>query len=717
MPTPAQHPLLIAAREWHDAGFAVIPSHEDGSKRPFGPWKQYQSTRPTWDQVEGWLSSDRYTGIGVLTGQASGGAEMVELEGPMDAAVERLNAVMAKAREFGDAGVQDLLLEITRGCVEESAGGGLHLFIVVTDGPALGNTKLAMSADGKVIAETRGEGGFVIVAPTTARNGHREGTAYLFANGGHPSKTVHVTAEQRDMMHLLFSAALDQAPVPVAPAVAPTPPSSTYEGTSALDAFRATPWAEILVPAGWTYSHSDTERDYWVRPGKTVAEGTSASTIEDGPMVNFSTSLGNWPTDVGMSKGQVYALLHHGGDVSAAARDLSAQGFGDAHTVAPLPAWEMPEQGSTEPPTLTAEDRDLHALAVARKYAELRILEDARGLLATSKVGAAPDLNAHSLADFLAEPDQPQQYRVDGLWPAEGRVLLAAAAKSGKTTMVAANLLPSLVDGRQFLGRYDAQKVSGRVVLLNMEVGENTLRRWMRDAGIDNTDAVSVANLRGKGSALTLATEQGRERVAAFLRSLEAEVVILDPLAPVLASLGLDENSNADVAQFFAWWSEALHLAGVADDLVVHHAGHAGQRSRGASRLLDEPDAVWTLTREADEDSGEFSRIDPVRYLSAFGRDVEMPPEALAFDPVDKSLALTGKDKAEMKGERRVNEVLAAFDKSPISKATIKERVKGNGAAVGKLVDELVARGVLTETGRGPTGYRLLFPVDRLETS
>ena len=41
MADPAS-PLLDAARAWHDAGFCVIPSHEDGSKRPFGQWKKYQ---------------------------------------------------------------------------------------------------------------------------------------------------------------------------------------------------------------------------------------------------------------------------------------------------------------------------------------------------------------------------------------------------------------------------------------------------------------------------------------------------------------------------------------------------------------------------------------------------------------------------------------------------------------------------------------------------
>lgn len=304
-------------------------------------------------------------------------------------------------------------------------------------------------------------------------------------------------------------------------------------------------------------------------------------------------------------------------------------------THTPEPTDNTDDQAPSEP---TALD-----LAVSRRLTELIITERAREKLATIKAGTAPALDGINLHDFLNQPDEDNHYRVDGLWPAEGRVLLAAAAKSGKTTLVAANLIPSLVDGTPFLGRYDTQPTTGTVVLLNMEVGPNTLRGWMRASGITATDKVVVGNLRGAASALQLSSNAGRERTAAFLRDIGAEVVILDPLAPILATIGLDENSNADVAQFFAWWTETLHLAQVRDDVVVHHTGHAGDRSRGASRLLDEPDAIWTLTRGKDTDPTEddvYGQIAP-RYLGAYGRDVELAPHRLQFDPATHRLTMT----------------------------------------------------------------------------
>jgi hypothetical protein len=342
--------------------------------------------------------------------------------------------------------------------------------------------------------------------------------------------------------------------------------------------------------------------------------------------------------------------------------------------------------------------------AVHRRFADLRVNDDAKTMLAAVKAGQAPTLDGLPLVDFLAQPDEAERYRVEGLWPAEGRVLLAAAAKSGKTTMVVGNLIPALVDGRPFLGRFNVTPVAGRVVLFNMEVGPRTLRGWMRRAGINATNQVEVVNLRGKASALALGSDEGRRRLADYLARQQAEVVILDPLAPVLASLALDENSNADVAVFFAWWSEALGLAGVTDDLVVHHTGHAGERSRGASRLLDEPDAIWTLTKMKDTDGDEADPIGMAgpRFLAAYGRDVDLIAEGLAFDSATGGLILTGKGRRET-GSALVESLIweGLQDGLPRSKNDIVTLIGKKRDIVLPAIDRLAAAGRITETGGG----------------
>jgi hypothetical protein len=222
---------------------------------------------------------------------------------------------------------------IYHGCAETSAGGGLHIFVKVIDGPVPGNTKLAGTPD-KVVAETRGEGGFVIVWPTPGRTGHDPGAAYLLLPNAHPDNAATVTATELEWIHAVFADAFGgwKEPAKAAPtSPAQIPASAAPSGLSPFDDYRQrVTWRDILEPAGWTHHSRDAEHDYWTRPGKDKRDGHSASTIEDGPFYLFSSTVTGMPIEQGLSKGQVYAHLHHGGDLSAATRQLRTAGYGDA---------------------------------------------------------------------------------------------------------------------------------------------------------------------------------------------------------------------------------------------------------------------------------------------------------------------------------------------------------------------------------------------------
>ena len=377
MADPA-NPLLDAAHAWHTAGFCVIPSHEDGSKRPFRQWKEYQTTRPDWPTLERWLLTGRYTGIGLIMGQASGNAEMIEIEGP-DLHV-RLGTLYDYAKTLDDKddlGATDLVSRTYNGCSELSGGNGLHIFVKVTDGPVPGNQKLA-STDNKVITETRGEGGFVIVWPTPARHGHDDGAVYMLLPDTSPDNTAQVTSEELDLLHFVFGQAFGglndttTAPTP-RHTTAPTPrhtttPQPTMTGLSPLDDYRQrTTWRDILEPAGWTHHSEDNEHDYWTRPGKPTGEGHSASTIEDGPFYLFSTSVPNIPHQVGLSKGDIYAHLHHQGDLSTATTALRDKGYGDTHNTLTNwnPAAAISDTFWTAHPTLTTIRQAAHSRTVS----------------------------------------------------------------------------------------------------------------------------------------------------------------------------------------------------------------------------------------------------------------------------------------------------------------------------------------------------------------
>ena len=60
-----------------------------------------------------------------------------------------------------------------------------------------------------------------------------------------------------------------------------------------------------------------------------------------------------------------------------------------------------------------------------------------------------------------------------------------------------ANLLRSLVDGHDFLGRLNVDPVQ-RVVLIDTELDERMPRRRLRDQNVNNRAAIDVLYLRGR---------------------------------------------------------------------------------------------------------------------------------------------------------------------------------------------------------------------------
>lgn len=61
--------FLDAANLYASYGFSVVPI-EPGLKRPPFPWKKYQETLPTKDELKKWFSKDRFQ-IGIVTGRLS----------------------------------------------------------------------------------------------------------------------------------------------------------------------------------------------------------------------------------------------------------------------------------------------------------------------------------------------------------------------------------------------------------------------------------------------------------------------------------------------------------------------------------------------------------------------------------------------------------------------------------------------------------------------
>jgi putative DNA primase/helicase len=211
---------LAAAINWHDIGACVLPVKADGTKAPaVMSWTQYQRERMPIDQLEAMLARNPKLGLGIVCGAVSGNLEMLEFEGRAVA-----EGIYDEFVEICRAsGLGEVLDRITCGYTEQSPSGGHHIVYRVTGGPVPGNTKLArrpateaelVAKPGekyKVFIETRGEGGFVVVAPSCGPV-HSTGQPWQLTAGG-PDQMVTITVEERDA---LFGIArmLDRMPRP-----------------------------------------------------------------------------------------------------------------------------------------------------------------------------------------------------------------------------------------------------------------------------------------------------------------------------------------------------------------------------------------------------------------------------------------------------------------------------------------------------------------------
>lgn len=360
--------LLVAALAAHDAGLSVVRVRADGTKAPAGQWKQYQSSRAERAVVEEWFTPPALAGLGVICGAVSGDLEMIELEGRLMADDGSRRFATACRR----AGLELLLRRLVNGFAVSSPSGGLHLYYRV-DGPAVGNTKLARNAAHETLIETRGEGGFVVLPPSSGTV-HPSGKPWR-VRAPHNSFAAMptITVAERDALHAV-ARSFDEAPAPIVPSpveVTQRAPHRRYAGGAvggswmdAVEAHLSATWTMLglLEHYGWTRAYVDRHgRMLVTRPGKD--DGVSGSVNPNDRLAVFSTST-PFVAYTGVGPAPTYGLLdvvaayEHAGDRQEAGRRIATETGILAHWQAErspvlavrTPAGIDPETGEVEQP-------------------------------------------------------------------------------------------------------------------------------------------------------------------------------------------------------------------------------------------------------------------------------------------------------------------------------------------------------------------------------
>lgn len=277
----------------------------------------------------------------------------------------------------------------------------------------------------------------------------------------------------------------------------------------------------------------------------------------------------------------------------------------------------LPKQEANVEPTPPADLRRMKR--VLDMVENIDIVEEAKDYRVARDKPEFVEPPFFALPDLMALPEVVTDYKITDLWPAEGNVLFAAPAKFGKSTVVM-NLLRSLMHGTPFLGFFKCPELANgeSLLLIDLEMSQSRVSSELRAQGLINNTGLFVAPLRGAAKAFDIMDSEVRAHWVNLCKQHNVKTLILDPLAPLLGYLNIDENDNTMVNRFFQQLDEFKKEAGIREMMVVHHCGHAADwRPRGASRFNDWPDALWLA-----KINGPVNDPASPREFFARGRDV-----------------------------------------------------------------------------------------------
>jgi hypothetical protein len=406
---------LRAALAYLRAGLSLIPVRRGGSKAPDGrllpreklnpdtgrmepTWDPYQERLPTEAEIRRWFAGDEPPGIGIVGGRVSGGLECLDFDGDAD-------TIFPAWCELVEAEAPGLIerLNVVR---TPGHGGAYHVRYRCPAITIPGNTDLAMdparsARQGRKLIETRGEGGYAL-APGSPGACHETGGTYEHHAGPKLSQVQTITPAERAIL-IRCARSFDRRQ-----------DSATAGGGSrpGEDFDRRGPgWAEILEPHGWRVARTAGTVTYWRRPGKD-GPGWSATTgrCTSGGVELLRVFTSNAaPFEEGKAYGRfrAWALLAHGGDFAAAARELAGRGYG---TAAGRGAGRADRNGNGPP----------HENGTAARSVRLEELLDASiGAARPAEWPAPPDAAAfHGLAGELVD-------RIDSQTEADRVAILA----------------------------------------------------------------------------------------------------------------------------------------------------------------------------------------------------------------------------------------------------------------------------------------------------
>lgn len=644
---------LQAAIDFHNAGVSVVPAKNDGSKAPIGSWKQYQVTRPSLEQLADWFGTG-HEGIGIITGAVSGNLEMAEAEGRAVA-----SGFLETARELAfNSGLEELWNLLVNGYVERTPSGGIHILYRVSDEKLPGNTKLARrpgeNGSVEVLAETRSEGGFVVVAPSSGAT-HPSGEAWLLLKGS-AATIPTITMEERNAFLDVFRA-LDEMPQReiLEKALVAKDEHSNKPGDDFNE--RAT-WKEILEPLGWKVVYKSNGVTYWRRPNK--SQGISATTKDEtGNLFVFSTST-TFEAERPYSKFAAYAHLHHAGDFSSAARELRANGYG-GESITPLP---------------TLQELAKPKLSVVPNLDSDTNIESSHIEPPQTRTSWYPKKLDTSGQREESEPEFLRRSDGHGLFY-KGKInALLGESESGKTWV-------------GLLAVKQALDIGKPVLYLDFEDSARGILDRLKALGLTDEQLELFVYANPDES---LKIEQRQDLVDGLLE-YKPELIIVDGINAAMTLLALDLNSNRDATFFSQTLLKPLALSGAAVvtiDHVTKSKDNRGNYAIGAqAKRADVTGAAYSVEVVMPFGRGMSGHLimkvtkDRLGYVREISRDAKLVGDVYLRSDKDGAMKMVIEAASNRPDKLRPTHLMESVSRLlesagvPLSKSAIGREIKG----------------------------------------
>lgn len=345
-----QYTVAQAMLRFRTAGFGVLPVKNDKTKAPaVDNWKQYEDEPPTFE-VDDWIVWGNWSGshgLGVICGKSSGNLEMLEFEGR--AMAEGWDTRFTEL--VANYGLTELWQRIAGGYLEFSPSGGIHLLYRVSDHAVGSNEVFARRPEtdeemaarpwtkadekrgcqarlAKTMIETRGQGGYTVVAPTEAVC-HELNKPYVLACGS-PETVAAITWDEREKIANVAAELSTWVPLVTEWGGSSTGRVKRSGGPAGMAYAAEHEWADILGEEGWELSGTHNGDDSWLHP---LATSKRSALTTDNTLTVFSSSTVFGTADdggfVSVGKFEAYAVFNHDGDFTAAELALRAAGYGD----------------------------------------------------------------------------------------------------------------------------------------------------------------------------------------------------------------------------------------------------------------------------------------------------------------------------------------------------------------------------------------------------